>query len=129
MEYHKILEYFLPSELFVQVWLHLSNYLLNRFQYTSYSQQLASQIESLTHQLNDRGQEIHHLATREKDLVAHVQQLEGQLQKLIQVRNVLTLLSQRFPVLSEIYFCVRTLPYRWRNVARSYYYSTFLTIL
>jgi cell division protein FtsB len=59
------------------------------FQYTSYSQQLASQIESLTHQLNDRGQEIHHLATREKDLVAHVQQLEGQLQKLIQVGKII----------------------------------------
>lgn len=56
-------------------------------QYTSYSQQLASQIELLTQQLNERAKETHHLATREKDLVQHVQQLEAQLQKLIQAES------------------------------------------
>lgn len=49
-------------------------------QYTSYSQQLASQIESLTQQLNVKAAENHSYATRESDLVAHVQRLEGQLQ-------------------------------------------------
>ena len=59
---------------------------ISPFQYTSYSQQLASQIETLTHQLNERAQENHLMATREKDLIQHVQQLEAQMQKLIQVR-------------------------------------------
>merc|ERR1712038_1600383 len=42
-------------------------------QYTSYSQQLASQIETLTQQLNVKASENHGFAKREADLVSHVQ--------------------------------------------------------
>ena len=49
-------------------------------QYTSYSQQLTVQIEELTKQLNDKATENHSYATREANLVDHVQRLEAQLQ-------------------------------------------------
>ena len=49
-------------------------------QYTTYSQQLTVQIEELTKQLNDKATENHSYATREADLVGHVQRLEAQLQ-------------------------------------------------
>jgi hypothetical protein len=35
--------------------------------------------------LNEKAQENHLLAAREKDLLSHIQQLEAQMQKLIQV--------------------------------------------
>ena len=38
---------------------------------------------------------------------------------------MLTLVSQRFPVSGEVSFCIRTLPNRSRNGARSYYYILF----
>ena len=38
---------------------------------------------------------------------------------------MLSLESQRFPVLGEVSFCVRTLPNRQRNVPRSYYYIVY----
>ena len=53
-------------------------------QYTSYSQQLAAQIETLTQQLEVKVSENKDFSGREADLVAHVQRLEAQLQKLIQ---------------------------------------------
>ena len=53
-------------------------------QYTNYSQQLASQIESLTQQLHVKANDNHNFATREADLVAHVERLESQLQKQMQ---------------------------------------------
>ena len=53
-------------------------------QYTSYSQQLATQIETLTQQLEIKASENKDFATREADLVSHVQRLEAQLQKTIQ---------------------------------------------
>ena len=36
--------------------------------------------------------------------------------------KMLTLESRRFPMLGEVSFCTRTLPNRFRNGARSYYY-------
>ena len=50
-------------------------------QYTTYSQQLTAQIESLGSQLSAKAGEASQLATREAQLVAHVEQLEGQLQQ------------------------------------------------
>ena len=49
-------------------------------QYTSYSQQLTVQIEELTKQLNVKATENHSYASREANLVDHVQRLEAQLQ-------------------------------------------------
>ena len=49
-------------------------------QYTSYSQQLATQIETLTQQLHSKALEVNNFSTREADLLAHVERLEGQLQ-------------------------------------------------
>lgn len=49
-------------------------------QYTSYSQQLAVQIEDLTKQLNEKVKENHAYAERESNMVENVQRLETQLQ-------------------------------------------------
>ena len=51
-------------------------------QYTTYSQQLTAQIESVTAQLNQKVEEGQHLARRESELVEHVAGLEDQIQKL-----------------------------------------------
>ena len=56
-------------------------------QYTSYSQQLTTQIEALTKSLNETKLQNHNVACREAELIKHVQQLEEQLQKMIQNRN------------------------------------------
>ena len=49
-------------------------------QYTSYSQHLTAQIETLTQQVNAKASEVNLSASREADLLAHVERLENQLQ-------------------------------------------------
>ena len=49
-------------------------------QYTSYSQHLTTQIETLTQQVNAKVNEVNLSAARETDLLAHVERLENQLQ-------------------------------------------------
>lgn len=49
-------------------------------QYTSYSQHLTTQIETLTQELNGKANEVNQSTTRETELLAHVERLENQLQ-------------------------------------------------
>ena len=56
-------------------------------QYTSYSQQLTTQIQTLTSDLDDKKIANHTLACREADLVSHVQRLEDQLQQLMRSKS------------------------------------------
>lgn len=56
-------------------------------QYTAYSQQLTTQIESLSQNLQSKTKEIESLTDRERQLIGHVEQLEGQLQKVIQTEK------------------------------------------
>ena len=65
-------------------------------QYTTYSQQLANQIETLTQQLHVKANENHKFAVREADLVAHVERLEGQLQKSMKDST-----SEKMPISNE----------------------------
>ena len=48
---------------------------------------MASQIETLTQQLNVKANENHNYATRDANLVAHIERLEGQLQHLMQASS------------------------------------------
>jgi len=49
-------------------------------QYTSYSQHLTTQIETITQELNGKANEVNQSTTRETELLAHVEKLENQLQ-------------------------------------------------
>lgn len=57
-------------------------------QYTSYTQQLTCQIESLTQQLHEKADETLACSSREKDLIAHVERLESQIQKTMQNHDI-----------------------------------------